>query len=160
MTLSGTVTATALRTDFDQHRATLKANARVGRKDQTRVMTPLSTLTSSLALSLRSYAWTQQDDQELRVLMIRGTTDGAATITLTLTVENDDETFLVDQAVTVSAVAGGAGTVDGRADYRTTTGDRLRLLKGVRYRLTVAVTAANWTAVSMCCQVRSIRRNA
>lgn len=160
MTLSGTVTATALRTDFDQHRATLKANARVGRKDQTRVMRTTGTLTAATALSLRTYAWTQTDDQELRLLMIRGTTDGAATITLTLTVDNLDDTFLSKQTCTATVTAGGASTVDGRTSFITTTGVRLRLLKGVRYRMTVVVTAANWTAVSMCCQVRSIRRNA
>lgn len=157
MTLSGTITATALRTDFDQHRATLKTNAIAGRKDQTRIWR-VATMTSATDLSLRSFAWTQYDDQELRIVMARGTAGGAGVLTVTLAVENGDDTFLAEQTVTATATAGGAGTVDGRTDYRTTTGVRLRLLKGVRYRLSASVTAATWTNVMLAAQVRSIRR--
>lgn len=160
MTLSGVITETALRTDFDQHRAALLTNSRAGRKDQTRVMR-VATLVLATDLSLRSYAWTQADDHELRMLYGRGTTDGAATMTVTLAVENADTTFLVDQTITAAVVAGGASTVDTRptaTDYRTTTGIRLRLLKGVRYRLSVSVTAANWSAITIGAQLRSVRR--
>lgn len=160
MTLSGTITASALRTDFDQHRSTLATNARAGRKDQTRVLR-IAAMTSATDLSLRSYAWTQADDHELRILYGRGTTDGAATLTVTLAVENGDDTFLAEQTVTAAVTAGGASTVDTRptaTDYRTTTGTRLRLLKGVRYRLSVAVSAANWSAITIGAQVRSVRR--
>lgn len=137
MTLSGTTSATAIRTDFDAVRALLE----VDDEQDTDFVVPLliSTLADTTIERDRSISFTPRDDYEVRVLMLRATDSGGAarTVTATLAVENGDTSYLLDKTIAKSATTI-VGTVDSRLDLRTVTGDRVRLVKGVRYRLSLA----------------------
>ena len=141
MTLSGTVTQTALRTDFDALTLSLSSNTLLGQEDF-----PLTLRVASLAVamdvSLRSVDFTAPDDLELRVLRVLVThTAAVGNVTATLTVTDGDTAYLLDQTITVS-VASLNGTAQASLDCRTTTqAKRLRLLRGVRYRLTLSTAA-------------------
>lgn len=161
---TGTIALTTLRSNFDLQTSTLATNAQAGAKDSTRFRR-IATLTNATALSARTLAWTQPDDQELRIIYGFGTADaGSRTLTVALTVDNGDTLFLVDNTVSVSVTSSGAATFStrtaGSGNYLVTTGTRLRLLKGVRYRLTASTDAGTWTAVSIGVQLRSLRRRA
>jgi hypothetical protein len=141
MTLSGTVTQTALRTDFDALTTSLSGNTLLGQEDF-----PLTLRVASLAVamdvSLRSVDFTAPDDLELRVLRVLVThTAAVGDVTATLTVTDGDTAYLLDQTISVS-VASLNGTAQASLDCRTTTqAKRLRLLRGVRYRLTLSTAA-------------------
>ena len=141
MTLSGTVTQTALRTDFDALTTSLSSNTLLGQEDF-----PLTLRVASLAVamdvSLRSVDFTSPDDLELRVLRVLVThTAAVGNVTATLTVTDGDTAYLLDQTISVS-VASLNGTAQASLDCRTTTqAKRLRLLRGVRYRLTLSTAA-------------------
>lgn len=164
MTLSGTVDITQLRTDLDANTSTLATSMAAGSKDHNHVLMLASLAAASPdPVAPRSIAWTQQDDQELRVIGLR-VTDGTASrvVTVALTVDNGDTTFLLDQTVSTS-ITTIIGTADARVDYRTTTGTRLRLLKGVRYRLALQNTTGATTVsgpLLAFVQVRPYRRRA
>lgn len=163
--------------NFDDKSTTLTTNAKVGQKDQTRILY-VPSLTNATVLSLRTIAWTQTDDQEVRIFFVRGTADAAnRLLAATLTVDNGDTTFLGDQTVTVADTSGGAGAHDSRTgttaatanahgDFRNATPTatdaavRVRLLKGVRYRLTMSVNAGTETDAMACLQLRTVRRGA
>jgi hypothetical protein len=76
---TGTITEAVLRSNFDDATATMLTNLRAGGKDQT-VHLRLASLASGADLSLRSVAWTQQDDAELRILHARVTDTAARAI--------------------------------------------------------------------------------
>lgn len=159
---TGTTSAATLNANFDDARATLTANAKLGQKDQTRSVY-VASLVAATALSLRTFAWTQPDDMELRIVCAGGTADAAArTLTVTLTVDNGDTAFLNDLTVSYSVTSSGAGAFDTRTavqgDYRTTSGSRIRLLKDVRYRLTMSTDAGTWTNARAHVQPRTVRR--
>jgi hypothetical protein len=141
MTLSGTVTQTALRTDFDALTTSLSSLTLLGQEDF-----PLTLRVASLAVamdvSLRSVDFTAPDDLELRVLRVLVThTAAVGNVTATLTVTDGDTAYLLDQTISVS-VASLNGTAQASLDCRTTTqAKRLRLLRGVRYRLTLSTAA-------------------
>lgn len=158
--LAGKVDITQLRTDFDAKTATIQANARGGGKDHDAVFR-LATLADTDPLTARSRAWTQQDDQELRVIGLR-VTDGVAgrVVNAILTVDSGDTTFLLDNTV-LATITTVNGTADARVDFRTTTGKRLRLLKGVRYRLALINTTGATTVAGPLLafvQTRCVRR--
>lgn len=161
---TSTVTASALRSNFDDKTATLATNAIAGQKDQTRYIRHAAPA-SGTALSARTVAWTQVDDAEVRVFAVRNTDTGAGKIlTGTLTEDTGDAELLVDNTVSV-AVTSINGTVDSRdssaTDYRTTTGVRFRLKRGVRYRLTLSSDTAGASGVTLVLlQLRSLRRAA
>lgn len=162
MTLSGTVSISQLRTDFDSLTTTIATNATGGGKDHNHTLR-LAALTDVTALSARSLAWTPQDDQELRLIGLR-ITDGTAgrSVAMSLTVDNGDSSFLLGYSVTAS-VTTVIGTADSRQDWRTTTGNRLRLLKGVRYRLALVNNTPATTITGPLLawvQTRCIRRRA
>lgn len=156
---TSTITAADLNANFDDKTTALLTNARSGRKDGV-IPLRLGSLASSADLSLRSIAWTQQDDHELRVITIRATDTAARAISATLTVDNADTTFLVDQTISV-ALTTVNGTADARTDFRTTTGTRVRLLKGVRYRLAIVNTSGGTVGgpLQATIQVRTGRRS-
>jgi hypothetical protein len=141
MTLSGTVTQTALRTDFDALTLSLSSNTLLGQEDF-----PLTLRVASLAVamdvSLRSVDFTAPDDLELRVLRVLVThTAAVGNVTATLTVTDGDTAYLLDQTITIQ-VASIIGTAQETLDCRTTTqARRLRLMRGVRYRLTLSTAA-------------------
>jgi hypothetical protein len=161
--LTGTVTLAALRAHFDESTADLRDQAKEGRKDS-EVRLYVASLATAALLRDRSVAWVQQDDAELRIISAHGIAASAGrTLSVALEVENGDGLFLVDHEVAVSVSASGAGTfytrnVDG--DFRTTTGPRIRLQRGVRYRLSVFATGGAWTEVEAYAQIRSVRRRA
>lgn len=138
MTLSGTTSATAIRTDFDAVRALLE----VDDEQDTDFVVPLrlTSLTDAMTERDRSITFTPRDDYELRVLSLSATntiTPGIV-VTATLTVYNGDTSYLLDKTISTS-VTTIVGTADSRLDFRTVTGDRVRLVKGVRHQLTISV---------------------
>ena len=160
MAFSSTVLASELNAAFLTQ---IAANALVGKKDHARhVFVP--SLDAATALSARTYAFTPHTDEEVRVLFARGAADAASrTLTATLAVDNSDDRYLIEQAVSASVTSAAAATYDTRPtalDLRTVTGTRLWLLAGVRYRLTLATDAGTWTNAMAVLQVRSRRRRA
>jgi hypothetical protein len=163
VTFTGTVTATNLRTDFDANTAQLLTNSTTGRKDWT-IFHRMETLATGDALSIRTRAFTLFDDAEVRDIFVRVTdTAAAATVTGTLTQDEGDTEFLLDVTVSIDVVAIN-GTIDSRTagedDYRTTTGSRFTLKRGVRYRLTLSTAAADVGVTMIVLQLRSRRREA
>lgn len=162
MTLSGTITATALRTDFDALTASIPASDEWDGDFSVPLL--VSNLADTTTARDRSIAFTPQDDYEVRGLFLR-VTDGTASriVTATLTQDNDGTTYLLDGAVSVSVTTIN-GTVDSRPtglDLRTVTGTRIRLVKGVRYRLSVQNTSAGTTVtgpVLVMLQLRGVPR--
>lgn len=157
--LTSPVSIDQLRNNFDDKTAALAANMLAGRKDQWRTFRK-TTLADTDALRTRTTAWTQVDDQEVRTAFLR-VTDAAAprVVTWTLSVDGDDTRFLVDKDVSIS-VTTIVGTADERIDLRTATGDRIRLKRGVRYRMTIENTSAGTTTGVVMCGIglRTLRR--
>ena len=160
---TGTVSASTLNANFDDKTAAIAAANAAGQKDQT-VTCIKQALAAGDLVANRSYAWTQQDDATVQILYAGGTVAGAGvTLTVTLTVDNSDTRFLVDNTCTATVTSSGAGYVDTRSgtqtDFRTVTGFRMRLLKGVRYRLTLSTSGgAGVTDAVGGVQLRSVRR--
>lgn len=138
---TGTVTQTALRNNFDDKTTTLTNNAVAGQSDHVVSVTRLA-LAIADDISLRCVDFTPADDYELRVLRLT-LEDGTAgrTVAATVTVTDGDTTFLLDKTVSITGTTI-IGTAHANLDLRTTTGDRLRLLKGVPYRLTIGAPSA------------------
>jgi len=138
---TGTVTQTALRNNFDDKTTTLTNNALSGQSDHVVSVTrrSLGTLDD---ISLRCVDFTPADDYELRVLRLT-LEDGTAgrTVAVTVTVTDGDTTYLLDKTISINGTTI-IGTTHANLDLRTVTGDRLRLLKGVPYRLTIGVPSA------------------
>lgn len=157
---TGVISLSTLRANLDDQTAVMLTNMRAGAKDFTRFLR-LDSLASGADVSLRSTAWTQPDDQELRILMARVTNTAVRVIGIALEVENGDTVFLVDNSVVVP-LSTSNGTTDTRTDYRTTTGTRLRLARGVRYRLSFTNTSGFTIGgpLQVGVQLRSLRRMA
>jgi hypothetical protein len=103
--------------------------------------------------------FTAPDDLELRTLRC-SVTSGTASIVVTaaLTVTDGDTTYLLDNTVSVD-VTSIVGTAHGNVDVRTTTNPiRVRLLRGVRYRLSISSPSATATNVSAALVLRTRRR--
>lgn len=161
--LAGTVDLATLRTDLDAQTATITANKKLGQLDQWVSLSIASCINTTNLLS-RSVAWTQQDDAELRCIFL-SVTDGTASrvVKAKLTVDNDTTPaatrFLADKTIEVS-VTTIIGAASGVQTYTDATGTRVKLLRGVRYRLEIeVVTAATVTGpLQAAVQLRSIRR--
>lgn len=154
---TGTVTAAALIANFDDKSTTLTAQALLGRKDAN-MFHRRAALGAADNVSLRSVDFVAPDDLELRILRLT-VLDGAAgrTVTGTLTQTDGDTSFLLDKTLSVS-VTTVIGTAQASLDKRTTSGDRHRLLKGVRYRLTLSTSAGPVTAAQITAVLRTARR--
>lgn len=139
MTLSGTVTQANLRTDFDANTANLTSDAVVSSGDY-----PIS-LRKASATGDTVYDFTAPDDLEVRALRVTAihTTTGL-TVTATLQETNGDVDYTAG-AVLSASVGSVNGTAQATTDYRTTTGTRVMLLRGVRYRLTLTVSGGTLT---------------
>lgn len=160
---TGTTSAAVLNSNMDDATDEMLANALAGNKDWT-IFLRLASLVTAADLSLRSVAWTQADDAEVRVLCALVTDTGIRAIGVALTVENGDAAFLVDNTIAI-AIATINGTVDTRPtllDLRTTTSTRVKLLKGVRYRLAFTNTSGGTVTgpLNVMLQLRSVRRRA
>lgn len=138
---TGTITQATLRSNFDDKTSTLTTNATAGQTDHD-VTVVRYALAAADDVSLRCVDFTPVDDYELRVLRLT-LEDGTAgrTVTATVTVTDGDATFLLDKTVSVTGTTV-IGTAHVNLDLRTVTGNRLRLLKGVPYRLTIGVPSA------------------
>lgn len=161
---TGTISLANLRANLEDHRSTLTTQSTAGRKDFT-IPLRCATLSDTTALSLRTVAFTPQDDMEVRTIAVRVTdTTASRVITATLSVDDGDTTFLLDKtlAASVTTINGTADSRDSSSlDLTDVTGDRVRLLKGVRYRLTLENTAAGTTTsgeVQAWVQLRTRRR--
>lgn len=141
MTLSGNITASALRTEFSD--ASYNPNAS-GHDGDFTVPLRLSSLAAATTERDRSIAFTAPDDFEVRVLAVRVTdTAGGPVITAALTVENGDASFLCDHDVS-QAVTSVNGTADARLDLTDAeTFGKVWLTKGVRYRLSLACSTGS-----------------
>lgn len=138
---TGTVTQAALRSNFDDKTSTLTNNAKAGQTDHVVAVTRLA-LGAADDISLRCVDFTPVDDYEVRVLRLT-LEDGTAsrTVAATVTVTDGDATFVLDKTISVTGTTV-VGTSHANLDLRTVTGDRLRLLKGVPYRLTIGLPSA------------------
>lgn len=138
---TGTVTQAALRNNFDDKTTTLTNNALAGQADHV-VFVMRRSLATTDGISLRCVDFTPVDDYEIRVLRLT-LEDGTAgrTVTTAVTVADGDATFLLDKTVSLTGTTV-IGTTHANLDLRTTTGDRLRLLKGVPYRLIIGAPSA------------------
>ena len=157
---TGLVTQATLRANFDDKTSTLMTNATAGQADHVVSVTRRS-LGAGDDISLRCVDFTPMDDYEIRVLRLT-LEDGTAsrTVTATVTVTDGDATFLLDKTVSLTGTTI-IGTTHANLDLRTVTGDRLRLLKGVPYRLTIgAPSAGPVTRAQASLVLRSRRRTA
>lgn len=157
---TGLVTQATLRANFDDKTSTLTTNATAGQADHVVSVTRRS-LGAGDDISLRCVDFTPMDDYEIRVLRLT-LEDGTAsrTVTATVTVTDGDATFLLDKTVSLTGTTI-IGTTHANLDLRTVTGDRLRLLKGVPYRLTIgAPSAGPVTRAQASLVLRSRRRTA
>lgn len=159
MTIStGLIDADDIQAEYFTQVTALQSQALRGQKD---FVVPLMVpaLVTSTALAARIVDFTAPDDLELRTLRC-SVTSGTASIVVTaaLTVTDGDTTYLLDNTVSVS-VTSVVGTAHGNVDARATTNPiRVRLLRGVRYRLSISSPSATATNVSAALVLRTRRR--
>lgn len=161
VTLDGTIEASELLNNYDDLTSTLAANAILGQCDQP-IFVFVRSMTSATVVSLRTVAFTLQDDAEVRICYGYGTADaGSRLLTVALEVDSSDATYLVNHTITATVTSAGAGLTHTRptlTDLTDTTGTRVRLKKGVRYRLTISTDAGTYTDVVGGIVLRSVRR--
>ena len=152
---TGTVTQATLRANFDDKTSTLTTNAQAGKTDHVVYVQRLA-LNTTDDISVRCVDFTPVDDYELRLRL--GDTVASRTVTATVTVTDGDTTFLLDKTISVTGTTI-IGVSNAYLDLRTVTGNRLRLLKGVPYRLTIgAPSAGPLTSAMASIVLRSLRR--
>lgn len=159
MSLSpGIIDRDELRENFDALTPTLSTQAQAGQKD---FVIPLThpILKETTPAAERSVDFTAPDDLEIRALRVSLTeTSAGGVVTVTLTQADGDAAYLLNHTISVSATCV-VGTVHATSDYRTTTGAvRLRLLRGVKYRLTAVMVGATGPQMSAALVLRSRRR--
>lgn len=157
---TGTVSASVFNANFSDANAAITSQAILGQIDSN-VHHKVINLVSAGSPAVTDYVdFTPNDDLELRVLRVSGTdAAGGMTVTATITVANGDTTFLVDRTITATTAALGVGTqTQATTDYRTVTGTRVRLLKGVTYRLTLSASAGTVDDARAMVLLRTIRR--
>jgi hypothetical protein len=154
---TGATSATTLNANFDDATTRIDATMVAGRVDYP-IHVRKGTLAVADDVSLRSVAWTAADDSEVRVLRVLAThTTTGIDVTATLEQADGDTAFMMDAAVTVS-VACINGTAQASLDLRTTTGRRIMLLRGVRYRLTVSAAGGTVNVGQATVLLRTRRR--
>jgi len=155
--LTGTVSASVLRANFDDKTTRIDATAVAGQVDYP-VHVRKGTLAVADDVSVRSVSFTAPDDMELRVLRVLCThTTTGVTVTASIEQADGDTQLMMDATVSVS-VASINGTAQASLDLRTTTGRRIMLLRGVRYRLTVTATGGTATVGQATALLRTRRR--
>lgn len=158
MTLSGLIENTALIADFDARTSSLSAQASLDSYGDWPVLVRAAGSAMTNHASLRRIDFTPPDDFELRALRVLCLhTATGRTVTASLTVADGDSSFLLDHTIS-QAVASINGTANATLDCRTTTGAiRVKLLRGVRYRLALETTGAVSSAQAVLL-LRSTRR--
>lgn len=156
---AGVILAADLISNLDALTTTLTAQARNGQKDFNVPLTHAALLTTTPEPA-RVVDFTAPDDLELRAIRVSATSTAAGqTVTIALTQTDGDNAYLLDflPTITVTTVV---GTAHATLDLRTTTqAIRLRLLRGVQYRMTATTSAAaNAPQVSAALVLRTRRR--
>lgn len=147
VTLSGTISAADLNTNFDDKVANLTAQAASDSKFH-EIENEVLDLTSGPVAGSNIYDFTCPDDMELWVvgLSVWNPDATSRTITMTLTQVDGVTKYLLDQTVSVSVTATSATEFNAtRGDYRTNSGTKIWLVKGITYRLTF--TSSSGSAV-------------
>jgi hypothetical protein len=139
---TGATSAATLNANFDDATTRIDATMIAGRVDYP-VHVRKATLAVADDVSVRSVMFTAPDDAEVRVLRVlsKHTTTGR-TVTATLEQADGDTSLMLGQTISVS-VASINGTAQASLDLRTTTGTRIMLLRGVRYRLTLSTVGGS-----------------
>jgi hypothetical protein len=154
---TGTIAATTLNANFGDKTTRIDAVAAVGQVDYP-VFVRKASLAAADDISLRSVYFTAPDDAEVRVLRVLAT---HSTTGITVTASIAEASGLVDYtmgAVCEQAVASINGTAQATLDLRTTTGRRIMLLRGVRYRVTVAAAGGTLDVGQATVLLRTRRR--
>lgn len=152
-----------MRAAFKAEIDTLNANKAAGLANDHCVPLHLTGTGAATNLLDRSIAWTQQDNAELRGLVVRVADSGGVghTVTARLTVdtlagEGNNPRALEGHTLEVSTTSI-VGVADARSNLTTTSGTRVKLLKGVTYRLEIETTGTILKA-SAFVLLRSVRR--
>jgi hypothetical protein len=155
---TSTVTAATLNANFDDARAAITSQAVAGQIDL--AIHHKSLLLAGTGTDVKDFVdFIPEDDYEVRVLRVYATDVTAGqVVTASVVVANGDTTFLVDQSITVSVTTGASTVVQASADFRTVTGTRVRLLKGVPYRLKLSRDTGTIDEARAMLLVRTIRR--
>lgn len=155
---TGTITAATLNANFDDARAAMTANAILGQVDACVYHKTL--LLDSDGSAVKDFVdFVPEDDYEVRVLRVFAEDATAAqVVTASVTVANGDATFLCDQTITASVTTTAGGIVQATTDFRTVTAVRVRLLKGVPYRLKLARDTGIISDARAALLLRTIRR--
>lgn len=149
ITLSGTISASDLNSNFNEELAAMATNmARSGKDLQYDL--DVRDILSTTDISLRSMDFVAPAQLELRAVSVVVWNPDATprVVTGTLTAVDDSGTavpkYLLNQTVSVSVTANSAAEFTGtRANYQTSTGTKIFLNKGVVYRLTLSVDVAS-----------------
>ena len=154
---TGQIVSQTLRDNFDDKTTRIDAVAAVGQVDY-----PVFVRKASLAAaddeSLRSVYFSAPDDMEVRVLRVLAThTAGGITVTASIA-QADDLLDYTMGAVCEQSVTSINGTAQATLDLRTTTGRRIMLLRGVRYRVTIAAAGGTLDVGQATVLLRTRRR--
>lgn len=162
MTLAGgsQILASDLNTQQDGQRSTLNGVLSGGYKTWTFHKRAYD-LSSATDAANRSMEIIPSDDWELLMLGVAGNSNNSG-ITFSATLETPDDidnTFLLGQVVTAEVASTGSAYQTARTAYTATTGRRLWLLRGVKYRFSIASTDASppsgsWVEATVACKSR------
>lgn len=157
---TGLVTAALLNSNFDNARAAITTQAAANFVDM--VVHHKSLLLASTGTAVSDFVdFSPEDDMELRALRVYAFDATAGQIvTATLAVANGDTTYLCDQTISVPVTTGAGTAVQATADYRTVTSTRVRLLKGVPYRLSLGRDTGTIDEARAMVVLRTVRRRA
>jgi len=154
---TGATSATTLNANFDDKTTTIDANSVAGQVDYP-IFIRKGTLAVADDVSIRSVYFTAPDDAEVRVLRVLAThTTTGITVTASIAEENDALDYTMGAVVT-QAVASINGTAQATLDLRTTTGRRIMLLRGVRYRLSIVAAGGTLDVGQATVLLRTRRR--
>lgn len=163
MTLAGgsPILAGDLNTEQDAQRAALNGVIAAGVKPWTFRKRALQ-LSSTTAMLNRSMEFIPSDDWELIAFGVnsQNATAGTTLVATLDTPDDTDNTFLLGAALTAQVVAGITPYLwTQRSSYETSTGTRLWLLRGVKYRISVSSTDASppsnsWVEATVACRSR------
>ena len=154
---TGVIDPGVLILNFDDKTTRIDAVSAVGQVDY-----PVFVRKASLAAaddeSTRSVYFSAPDDMEVRVLRVLAThTAGGITVTASIA-QADDLLDYTMGAVCEQSVTSINGTAQATLDLRTTTGRRIMLLRGVRYRVTVAAAGGTLDVGQATVLLRTRRR--
>lgn len=166
MPLASPISVADIRSNFGAAATLVNAAKALGAMTQTIPLRRMSLADTDTLLS-RSIAFTPQDDQDIDTLYLFATdaAGGGRVVTVALTEDgvadpvNAPETRYVPHPVQVSGTTI-SGNIIEVEDFRPVTGTRVRLLKGVRYRLSMTCETVGTVVgpVVAVLQLRPVRR--